>query len=370
MHEEQFITRPMSVCLDIVRALAALAVLLGHAVQLGLYTGPYPFSIALQQHAVVVFFVLSGLVIASSASNGKATLAGYALSRAARILPVALPAIAISLGVAALGSWLDVPPIPAAPGNALDGASPAKDALLAAIFLSERFGDGLSANPPYWSLCYEVWFYALFAAATFVKGWQRPAAFAIMLLLAGPNVLLALPAWLAGVWLAHDARARRVTADRGKIYVAACIAAFPLASHLAEPLSGLLVCAAHWNLGHSHYALSDWLLALAVALGFAGLRPLAASASPLLMRLDRPARYLAGISFSIYLVHWPLLSLLRIAGISAGENLAAFAILLLLIVAACAAIASVTEHRRHAVRRALEKALGMKRITGAPKAAA
>ena len=101
MTGEKFITTPLSLWLDLIRAIAALVVVVGHAYQLKMYTGFYPFTISLQLNAVVVFFVLSGLVIASSSDAEGQTLASFAAARLARILPVALPVLALSYGLAA-----------------------------------------------------------------------------------------------------------------------------------------------------------------------------------------------------------------------------------------------------------------------------
>jgi len=57
-------------------------------------------------------------------------------------------------------------------------------------------------NPPYWSLCYEVWYYALFGAAVYLPPARRMLWLVLLAAIAGPRILLLLPVWLAGVWLA------------------------------------------------------------------------------------------------------------------------------------------------------------------------
>jgi peptidoglycan/LPS O-acetylase OafA/YrhL len=166
MRDTPFITRPLSILLDLVRGLAALAVLVGHAVQLGHYRGPYPFTMLFQHNAVIVFFVLSGLVIAASVDRGGHRLVDYAVARLSRILPVSLPALTISLAVVALDRTITSAPLFGEDGR---GVAP-REMLSALLFLSESWQTGFSPNPPYWSLCYEVWFYALFAVATFLHG--------------------------------------------------------------------------------------------------------------------------------------------------------------------------------------------------------
>ncbi len=336
MPQPGFITRPMSICLDLIRAAAALAVLIGHAAQLDLYTGPYPFTIALQQNAVIVFFVLSGLVIAASTDPDRQTLKDFAIARAARILPVAWPALVLALVLMLVTSE-----------KLIDGPQ----WLRAALFLTESWRTAFDPNPPYWSLCYEVWFYALFAAASFLTGWKRLFWLVVFALIASPNVLLLLPAWLFGAVAARSPRLWRMPFWLAALLVALAIAMLFIAPKLAVPGFIWLRTVATWPLGHSHYALSYNLLALALAFGFIGLRRLLGECQPWLERLAKPARAAADMSFSLYLIHWQLLGLLLVNNINAGDSVAKFALLILLIAAAAAVFAQFTEHRRHAVRR-------------------
>ena len=57
MDQEPFITRPMSVALDAMRAIAAFAVLFGHTMQITVYNGYFPYWFVLQHNAVLIFFV-------------------------------------------------------------------------------------------------------------------------------------------------------------------------------------------------------------------------------------------------------------------------------------------------------------------------
>lgn len=336
MPGQPFITPRLSLWLDLVRGLAALAVLLGHAVQTGLYTGPWLFSIALQKDAVTVFFVLSGLVIASSVARSRRGLGDYAVARATRIVPVAVLGIAAGLLVtaAAGGEWAD--PLTIA---------------LALAFLSESWTSGFAPNPLLWSLCYEVWFYALFGAAMFLRGGQRIGWLLLLAAIAGPNVLLLLPAWLVGVALCHWRAARSLPLALARPAVVLAGAMLVIAPAIAPSLLELLVAVLPgWPLGYSLYALSDNLLALAVGAGFIGLRRLCEEGLAVPAWLAGPVRGLAGISFTLYLLHWPMLQALREAGISAGDNPLLFVALLALVTGGCALLAALVELRTPALR--------------------
>jgi peptidoglycan/LPS O-acetylase OafA/YrhL len=213
-------------------------------------------------------------------------------------------------------------------------------------------------------LCYEVWFYALFAAATFLEGWKRAACVALLTAFAGPNILLMLPVWLVGVALARVPAARQVPAWLAPALVAGAVGALYYAPLLARTARTALDRLVPWDPGFATYAFSDLGLALCIALGFAGLRTLTLHRGAWLERIDAPVRWFANMSFSLYLLHWPLLKLTRVLR-APDQGAAGFAIVLIGIVALCGAFAAVTEHRRHAVRTLLERVMGGRRAAPA-----
>ena len=362
MDQSPFITRPMSVALDAVRAAAAFAVLFGHTMQITVYNGYFPYWFVLQHNAVLIFFVLSGLVIATTAGKAGSSLTSYAIARAARILPVALPAILFSVGV----EWYVT-------SGQLHGIAPwqvLRNALFSALFLSESFGTGLPGNPPFWSLCYEVWFYVLFGAAFYLRGRARLVCVALLAALAGPNVLLLLPAWLAGVWVAKTNLWRRMSRPAAWLFAALGLVGIPLAVPYAQKLAADLAAIAPWNLHYSEFAVTDWFVAAAVAIFFVALRRLIGAEGRLLLALQRPIRYFAGMSFTLYLLHWPMITLLDHLGIEPMAGDLGIAAYLAMVVAICALIAHFTEHQRDIVRGWLERLAGARRGTGAAPVAA
>lgn len=358
---QPFITGPMSLWLDLVRALAALAVVVGHAAQINVYTGWFPFSMFFQKNAVVVFFELSGMVIAASVDRERRTLGDFAVARISRIMPVALAAIAVSLAVAALGAAQPGPPLFV---EDLRWADPG-ETLLALLFLSQSYTSGFPPNAPYWSLCYEVWFYALFAATTYLKGPARGVWLLLLSGIAGPNILLLLPVWLVGVAVVRIPAARRVPQGPSIGLLALALAALFVAPRFATQGFILLREVTPWQLGSSLYALTDLLLALALAGGFAGLRTLAARGLVVPARAERAIRWGANMSFSLYLLHWPLLKLTHLAGLSAGDNPFVFTAIIAGVIIVSGAFATVTEHKRYVVRDWIER-VGRRRTVAAP----
>jgi peptidoglycan/LPS O-acetylase OafA/YrhL len=346
--QEPFVTPRMAAWLDFVRVAAALAVLLGHAVQVTGYSGYFPFTIALQQNAVIVFFVLSGLLIAHSAERAP-SLRLYAIARVSRIVPVSLGAVVVSVAVGLLDASLASPPLFAADATAGDVTR----GLAALLFLGEGYGPTFELNPPYWSLCYEVWFYALFGAATFLKGRAQAVWVVVLALAAGANVLLLLPCWLLGVGLHRRGRGLPLRWSRPALALA--LAGLFAAPHLANPLLGVLMTIAPWDLGYSLYALSDVILAACIAVGLMGLRTLAGQGLAVPSRCQPAIRYLAEMSFSLYLLHWPMLKLLALAGVSVGGNPLALLAVLAAVLVASAGFAALTERPRPAIRAWLER---------------
>lgn len=301
MQSARFLDTRMSVLLDLVRGGAALAVLIGHAGQNGLL-GRWPLDDTFQHSAVVVFFVLSGLMIQQSASRGGMTLIAFAKARAARILPVTIFAMAFSVGMFAYLSRLV--PIASLSPDPL-ALSPAT-IVMPLLFLSERLG-GIEPvlNPPFWSLCYEVWFYILFGIWTFMRGWRSVVAITLAVALADAPVLLLLPTWLLGTWV--GSRGAHARMNRPALVLILALAGFAFSSWtgaqhrllmIAEALGFDLRC-----VRFSSYFVTDTVAGVCVALAFVALR--AIPADP--VRLTAPARWLAGISFTLYLTHWPLL---------------------------------------------------------------
>lgn len=351
MYKTGFITAPLSGWLDLIRALAALAVVIGHSHLLGVYTGTYPFSFTFELNAVVVFFVLSGLVIAASADREGMDARRYAAARIARIVPVAWASLAFAYAAAVYcqSNGMTLRPV---------GMDPGEVSLLrtlrAALFLDESWAAGVSINAPWWSLSCEVWFYVLFGLATWLRGPKRFAALAVALSVAGTNVLLMLPSWLVGVALARLPAARRVSLVAAVALVLLALLALqtsiiPFA--LLEPITRPLV---ELYPGHSQFALGYLVLALAIAGGFAGLRVLADKFGAVPAKIIPMVRWAADMSFSLYVLHWPLLILLKARGISADSGIG-FAAILALIVATAGVFAHFVEHRRDGLRRWLER---------------
>jgi peptidoglycan/LPS O-acetylase OafA/YrhL len=251
--------------------------------------------------AVLVFFVLSGYVIAWVTEARERTIEEYALSRAARLYSVIIPAFIVTAALDYTGRAID--PRLYGPEWGHSMAHPAFGYALSAVFLGESWI--LSALPgfnvPFWSLNYEAWYYVLFAAAAFLRGPRRITAIGMAALLAGPKVLLLLPVWLMGVaaWRYRAALPERLGGPLVIVSLAALIA--------IEAFGGQrLFCHANTHWLPPGYSAYDYILGAVVALsivGFANMQPPMPRVS-----FERAVRGLAGTAFGLYLFHYPLLN--------------------------------------------------------------
>lgn len=310
--------RSFSIYLDLTRFLAALVVFIVHA-NYPMFTGGLPLLWRLQyfgNDAVMVFFVLSGFVIAYVASQKEKTIPDYVASRLARLYSVGLPALVLTAVLDTLGSHLS-------PAD-YDGWWFTANYSILRFMVNLFFANELwflsiraFSNGPYWSLGYEFWYYVLFAAAFFLRGRIRIAAVAALCLVIGPKILLLFPIWLLGVWVYHRIRTRPVEPTGGWILFLGSMVLYALFRQLDGP-DRLLALTAQGlgdafvlkQLGWSKMFLSSYIAGLLVALNFMGAAALAPQLGRLLLPIEKPIRYLAGFTFPLYLFHYPLLQFL------------------------------------------------------------
>lgn len=192
--------RPTSVYLDFIRFCAAATVFIVHA-NYDRFTGGLPFLWRfrdLGNDAVMVFFVLSGFVIAYVASEKERTRREYFASRLARLYSVAVPALILTVCLDYLGSRIN---------HALyDGwwyqsDAPAWRVVVSLLFLNELWFDSVRpfSNGPYWSLGYEFWYYMLYASVAYsARSWKACIFTGMLCAFIGPKILLLFPVWLMG----------------------------------------------------------------------------------------------------------------------------------------------------------------------------
>ncbi len=350
--ESAFMTPSFSCYLDIVRVGAAFVVLMSHAWETFLPSRPLAWP---GHQAVVVFFVLSGLVIAYVRSEKEKDLQTFALARIFRLLPVTIPALALSIVVA----WQVHLPL----RHELQAAA------LNLFFLAQSWSESalMATNAPYWSLCYEAWYYAIFAAATFPGTTRsRIAWMSFACLIAGPKILLLMPCWLCGVALYTWREKLRLSPASAVALFAAtivaylCFSKFDVSIHIRESLHNLTPGFINWTSASNQFV-GDFLLALIVSANFVAVRSLTGFASRLLADCRPLANRVASVTLSLYLFHAPVIAYIAHAGIRNPL------IAMPLTIAVPSLLAWFTELRRRNLRRFIASRLAVKLVPRATR---
>jgi peptidoglycan/LPS O-acetylase OafA/YrhL len=312
------VNRGLSVWLDALRVGATILVVLSHWAYPRFTGGDYIVlrDLNLGSDAVIVFFVISGLVIAYAAERD-GRLATYAFNRATRLFSVLLPAVLLTFAFDRIGQRIG----PEAYDNPFYNPLTLQDMLLRGLTMSNEWaGAGghlrLGTNGPLWSLSYEAAYYVLFALAFYLSGARRAVLMLACAWLFGPRVLLLMPAWLLGVWLwRHIAAggAARMPLLRAQLFAwgGPLLYIAGLALHLPETLAAFTAEAfapQHYRmvLGFSDEFLWNALIGGLAALHILGMARLLQHREG----CDPGIRWWAGASFSIYVTHYPALHLI------------------------------------------------------------
>jgi peptidoglycan/LPS O-acetylase OafA/YrhL len=368
-----FSSTTASVILDAIRGLAALIVcvehwrnllfvdyrqLLHHKLALLV---PYVVTDAGHQ-AVIIFFVLSGYLISGSIfraiQNGQWSWERYMTHRLVLLWLVLVPALVLGLLWDSLGVALNRSPALYAGLVANHLTTGVAHTLNAPCFFGNLFflqtivTPAFGSNGALWSLANEFWYYLLFPLALCASRKEyKPLTrlcfaglFVGCALFVGKTILLYFPIWLLGVLLWALPSVRLSSAVR---YIAAGIYAITFFALTKLPWVGRIT--------------SDYVLAVLTFLMIWMM--FSASERAREGRCERLARNSASMSYTLYLVHTPILMLL--VSILAGDGRwhpglvsisLALAVLLVTLVYAWA-VAACTEFRTDPVRRWIENRL-------------
>lgn len=293
-----------STYLDLVRFIAAVLVVITHFLQNALlpveWSGVVP---DLGREAVVVFFVLSGYVIAYASDTKYARLADYLASRASRLYSVALPVLLIAFAVDSIAMNLIGTEYP----HSYQYEKYYFYIPFHLLFLGEvwTIAERPFTADPYWSLSYEAWYYVWFATLFYFNGWRRPLLFIAVALIVGYQHWILFPIWLSGVALYRyrDVIVMKVNAARIGMMMSLVVI-------LALEYSGGDLWL--WRLGRDSWPFDGWpqgstdqyLLDYVVA-GSAIIHLYCARYAALEFLLPRATiiRNLAAYTFSLYLIH-------------------------------------------------------------------
>ena len=366
--------------LDLIRGLAAWAVMWGHL--RGLFFVDFPhiqrrdvwldaiyFLTGFGHQAVMVFFVLSGFFISSAILKRHASQSwswrDYAIDRSSRLYVVLIPGLLFGLLWDTIGSHrfastgLYTHPIVDLGYAVASAGLTVKDFVGNICFLQTIVCRTFGSNAPLWSLADEFWYYVLFPVALSAGfawaswRWRRAIPLTILAIavavFVGPNILIGFLVWMTGCVLAF-AYSRFKLGSRGWLiaYLAASLIVFAIsltAARIRIParLGGDIVVGS----------------AFAVLL-FAVLQVDLRTRHSFYSRFTH---WCAGFSYSLYVLHFPLLLFVRawlvppqrwqpdvshgVRGVLVGAAVLAFAWL----------VSLVTEGKTHLARNCLKKTI-------------
>lgn len=253
----------------------------------------------------MVFFVLSGYLIAFTVDQKNKGSVRYLIDRLSRLYSVILPALLLTFILDFAGGHINPNAYSGqvAPGNQIFRY------LLNVTFLSQIWGlcTKPSSNGPFWSIAYEFWYYMLFWAFCYLRGLKKYLVLLAICLLIGIKILILLPVWVFGV-LAYK------TSVRARI---SNISAFVL---FASTLSIIVFLTFFWDfsvfsktfvfgqapLYYSSRFVFDWVYGAIMAVNLFSVSLL----TPLIKIprfIESIIKYLSSVTFSLYLYHAPML---------------------------------------------------------------
>jgi peptidoglycan/LPS O-acetylase OafA/YrhL len=349
--------REFSIALELSRALAAFSVFLAHFSYMGYTSTHTEFFHEYGHAAVVMFFVLSGYVIAYVCENKHADFRSYMTARFARLYSVLLFALLLTYVLDTAGRYLD-PSV----YSGIEAGYPVASAMVSVLFLqqSSLFSVKYLSNGPLWSLSYEFWYYVIFGCFYYFRGLKRVLSLALLMLVVWPKVLLLFPCWILGVLIyrLHKVRLEKSPAHTGIVVLA--FSGFWVIASQDDMIHWLSMLPLQYGLypsssGFSSYFLSDYLLAATFGLLLfslkyaAGLHPLAGKKTGSVVSL------FSGFSFSMYSYHVPVILFLASTGLFVTDSAVSSLLLMFVSIVSIYLLSRFTEARVKQLRNLLNR---------------
>jgi peptidoglycan/LPS O-acetylase OafA/YrhL len=292
-----------SVFLDVLRICASFIVLYIHAFAHWFPSKVHPNNVPGEpSHAgVIVFFVLSGYVIAHTTLSNNRGGMQYAQARFTRLASVVIPALLVT----AICQFLigHINPQILIPYSRLSRSFTSLRYILSALFINEIwfFSATPLLNVPLWSLSFEFWYYVIFGLWFYRKpGWKSLILPLLACLLCGPKILLLLPVWVSG-YLAY--RLPRFEIDTSKAWFLSLLFLF------AAWLAVTFLPAIPYVFGTKPYYfaaqfVTDWIIGFFIAAAL-WMLPLGSSFGAG-NKFPSILRKIADLTFPLYVLHFPL----------------------------------------------------------------
>lgn len=312
------------------------------------------------QEGVAIFFVISGIVIAFVAREKEHDLRSYIVARLGRLWSVIVPALILTVVLDVVGRSIS-PEMYASSAIQAWGwdLASAWNFFAPLFFLNQTIFPAADpgTNGPFWSLCYEFWYYILFGIAYYVRGFARIALLVIAAVITGPKILALFPIWAFGLIVYRCMRQAPSALLRTSVWAASSVALialmvmkYKIGAFAASvfPVSGL--SSTDVAIGISHFAVGA-VCAVNIAAydhsgGLAILRT---------KPVEGAIRFLAARSFSLYLYQAPCLFFFGALTYGMSSSLLRLALVILLSLLTILLLAELTEKRKKAFSAFVER---------------
>ncbi|MHB8208747.1 acyltransferase family protein [Mucilaginibacter sp.] len=332
-----------SLYLDFLRVIAAFGVLLVHA-SLPWFSNSLFLPLNLGHRLVMIFFVLSGYLIAYTVDKKNKGSQIYLIDRFSRLYSVVLPALIFTYIIDLAGKSID-------PGFYLSQITPNHQAarfLLNATFLSQIWGlcSKPSSNGPFWSIPYEFWYYMIFWALYYLKGKWKYIIFIGICMFIGIKILLLFPVWLFGVMAYRITKHLTISNKKAQLlFGITFIIVLLLTFRFDFSFFSDIYKYGEPPLFFSSNFIFDWLYGLLVAINIFSAGYIVLSIKMPLI-IEKTIKYFSSITFSLYLYHLPILVFIGAVLKYNKSSYIQVILILVVVVAIVSFLSEITEKHR------------------------
>jgi len=342
-----------SIYLDFLRVFSALGVIVCHANMEYFSSGLELCNIEFGHKMVVIFFVLSGFLIAYTTDIKNKDLHGYIVDRVSRLYPVIIPALFLTLFMDQIGYLFN----PQYYREYVTSVAYYIKYIVTFFNLHEIWFSSAKppTNVPFWSLAYEVWYYIIFAIWIYTTKSKRLMLLLLTVICIGYKMLLLFPVWLMGVALYKLSKLRISNVLAVFIFlVSICFIAgiitetihpvFPFASTIGDP-----------HFFFSYDFINDNFLGILICLNIFAMNSITWNIWNESSFFVQKVKWFSSVTFSVYLYHYPIMIFCGAIGFYNKGNLIQVLGLTLFIVLITILLAQVTEQKRYFIKQHFEK---------------
>jgi peptidoglycan/LPS O-acetylase OafA/YrhL len=176
------------------------------------------------------------------------------------------------------------------------------------LFLQMSWISSVSISPgsdgAYWSLGYEVIYYALFGFGFYCRKLLRIVGCVALGSIAGPHIIGLFPIWLLG-WAAYHAC--------GKTSVHPRLGWTAFVTSLGVMILWIVFANVSVDLAEHHVweIVQDYGLAIAFAVNLVSFHAVSNSFAAFIRKVEKQIRWLAGATFTLYLLHLPVIFFIK-----------------------------------------------------------